>query len=467
MKKTIKNQIILKDGKSYFSIPIINPPSNISLNKFFDFRNSPGFIVKNNKIEKWYLTGLTNKDGITYIYGPKFEGNSLEEFLKLPLEKSLSYLEKLIATLIIIKNQLNKSLLIQLDNIYFLKNDSILFLPQNVLEMVKDLDKKYDFKKYSLINNPYLNKIEEKTSYNILILLYRLITKKFPFEGNTEEDIYSKIRNLNIIPPKIQNPEINEGISDYIVSLFNKDKYKTLSLIEWQKYINKIKNEKIINKISKEEKKERIKEYKRQKEILDKKYQKNIFWEQNKRKIIIISLSVIISSIILFSFLKTVLRPRVIKGFSPKQVVEAYYLSMNKLDHLTMSDCVINNAGKTDINEVMILYIMQKQSLAYENRSNVIFADEWDKKGRPPIKPPLFVFGVLNLVIKEESSNSEEVMFVATYEKWSNYIDEQETDEKRVKYRGSNIKDRMFLKKYKKYWIIYKLDRIENITIPE
>lgn len=464
MKETIKNKFLIKEGKSYFSIPINNPPANISLNKFFDFRNSPGFIVNQNKIEEWHFKGLTNKNDIAYIYGPKFEGSSLEEILKFPMNKALSYLDKLVNALITIKN---KSLPVQLDNVYFLKNEAILFLPQNVLDMVKNIDKKYDFKKYSLINNPYLNKIEEKISYNILILLYRMLTKKFPFEGNTEEEIYNKIRNFNIVPPRIQNPEINEETSDYIISLFNKDKYKSISLIEWEKYINKIKDEKITNKISKEEKNDLLNEYKKQKEILDKKYKKNIFWEKNKKRILITSLAVIFSFFILFSLLKNFFRPRVIKGFLPKQVIEAYYLSMNKLDHMTMTDCVIENAGKSDINEVMMLFILQKQSIVYEKRSNVIFADEWNAKGRPFVKPPQFVFGVINLNIIEVSSKAEEVIFVAYYDKWTQFIDEQENDEKRVKYKGSHIQDRIFLKKFKKYWAIYKINRIENVNLDE
>ncbi len=466
MKTIKKNQIILKNGKTFYCIQFNSIRKNINIQKFIDFGNSPGWIVNQNKIQEWYFSGITYINENSYIYGPNFDGNSLEEILTYPIAKALPYFEKLINSLEKLNKEINISFDLQLDNIYFLKNGDLLFLPPKVFEKIKDIDINYDFKKHQLINNPYLNKYSEKNSYSILILIYRLLTGKFPFESNSEEEILNKIRILNVIPPKLLNPEIKKKISDHISSLFKNNKYTDLSLLDWQKFFKKISNENIIEKISDKEKENYLEKYEKQKETLNNNFKKKIFWEKNNKRILAITIISIILCTSLFYYIKNLNKPRVIKDFPPEKVVETFYLSINKLDHLTMEECVINKAGKSDIDTVLSLYLNHKQSLAYTKESMIAFADEWDKKGRPIINPPSFIFGILNLNIKQESFDLEPV-FIVNYEKWLPDINQNEINEKRIQNKRYKIKDKLFLKKHKNYWLIYKLDRIEKNEIIE
>lgn len=464
MKKNKENRITLKNRKSYFCIPFKNSNRNINLYKFIEFNNSPGWLVSQNKIEEWFFSGIITKKETSYIYGADFKGICINEILSYPIDKALQFFIKLINALTILKEKINNLPVLRLDSIYFLENDKVLFLPSDVFDKIKNIDINYNYKNYSLINNPYLYKDQEKISYNFSTLLYRLLTNEFSFDDNNEDEIYNKIRNLKIIPPKFINPEIKDDVSNFITSLFKNNKFKHFELSNWKIIIEKWIKEGITEKITYNEKEKYKEEYEKQKIKSDKNFKKKIFWEKNHKKILMISVFSIAFLLFSFYLLKNYFRPRAIKGYPPEKVVETFYLSINKLDHITMGDCVIKNAGKSDIDQVLSLYINQKQSIAYTGKSNLIFAEEWDKKGRPIVNPPSYVYGILDLNIKKESGGTETI-YTASYEKWEPVINENESDEKRVQYQGFKIKDKVYLTKHKKYWLIYKIDRIEKNKI--
>jgi len=92
-------------------------------------------------------------------------------------------------------------------------------------------------------------------------------------------------------------------------------------------------------------------------------------------------------------------------GMEPVQLIESYYNSFEKLDHSWMEACVINNAGKDDINMVINLFIISKLRQAYEYnvRPSFISAKEWLESGGGQVN--LQVFGVTGLQL---TVNSEE-----------------------------------------------------------
>jgi hypothetical protein len=86
-------------------------------------------------------------------------------------------------------------------------------------------------------------------------------------------------------------------------------------------------------------------------------------------------------------------------GMEPVQVIESYYNSFGKLDHSWMEACVVNGAGKDDINMVMNLFIISKLRQAYEYnvRPSFISAKEWLEMGGGQVD--LQVFGVTDLQV--------------------------------------------------------------------
>jgi hypothetical protein len=93
-------------------------------------------------------------------------------------------------------------------------------------------------------------------------------------------------------------------------------------------------------------------------------------------------------------------------GMGPVQVVETYYNSFGKLDHMLMDACVIKSAGKDDINMVMNFYIISKLRQAYEQNlsPSIISARDWLEAGGGRVN--VQVFGITDLQITDSREQS-------------------------------------------------------------
>jgi hypothetical protein len=85
-------------------------------------------------------------------------------------------------------------------------------------------------------------------------------------------------------------------------------------------------------------------------------------------------------------------------GMDSRQVVETYYGAFGDLDHTLMEACVLNKAGRGDIEMVTRFFVTTKVRQAYEYTSSaVVSAGEWFEMGAPPTVTP--VIGVTDLAI--------------------------------------------------------------------
>jgi hypothetical protein len=196
-------------------------------------------------------------------------------------------------------------------------------------------------------------------------------------------------------------------------------------------------------------------------------FHRRIFWEKNWKTALIIAVVVIALGAGLGSVLKNVFAPRITRGYPPQKVVETFYASMNRLDHVTMAACVIDGAGKAEINEVTNLYVIARVSTGYEGRSNIVAADEWDKAGRPPIPSSQTLYGVTNLAITPDT-RARLPIFLVSYDKWTPVpSDDSTSGEPAVpRYQGQSVQDRVFLKQDRGDWVIYRIDRLRSSPLP-
>jgi len=141
-------------------------------------------------------------------------------------------------------------------------------------------------------------------------------------------------------------------------------------------------------------------------------------------------------------------------GMEPVQVIESYYNSFGKLDHMWMEACVINGAGKDDINMVMNLFIISKLRQAYENnlRSPFISAKEWLESGGGQVN--LQVFGVTDLQLTMNTPN--EVLYRVDYTLWVPGEAENEPE---------TVQDAMTDKKFVEYLPPKALRRSDFVTL--
>jgi hypothetical protein len=107
------------------------------------------------------------------------------------------------------------------------------------------------------------------------------------------------------------------------------------------------------------------------------------------------------------------------RGMEPLQVIEAYYNAFGELDHTLMDACVINKAGKRDIEMVTNFFVLSRVRQAYEYIPDIMLsAQKWQDQGSPLTKSQ--VFGVTDLDIRQTGGdeNAGELYYRASYTLW-------------------------------------------------
>jgi hypothetical protein len=103
---------------------------------------------------------------------------------------------------------------------------------------------------------------------------------------------------------------------------------------------------------------------------------------------------------------------------TPVQVAETYYGAFGGLDHTLMEACVINKAGKGDVDMVVNLYVISRMRQAYESMDAAVSAQAWLDAGSPETNQT--IFGVTGLVLTalETDESDGEVRMKADYTLW-------------------------------------------------
>ncbi|AEF80821.1 hypothetical protein [Leadbettera azotonutricia] len=107
------------------------------------------------------------------------------------------------------------------------------------------------------------------------------------------------------------------------------------------------------------------------------------------------------------------------KGMAPVQVAETYYGAFENLDHTQMEGCVINKAGKGDIDMVINLFVITRVRQAYETYSEANYAaQKWLDDGSPVTDRTVFGVTGLKLTTLDSDESDGEVSFRAAYTLW-------------------------------------------------
>jgi hypothetical protein len=435
-----------------------------SLGIFHDLKEQKGWLVGETGFKEWEFSGITRKTGKVIVYGPAAAGKDLFEVMDLPAVEALPYILRLARALKLLQERSVPLFKITLDGVIFVEGGDVLFLPPTVMLRIKDTRSlSYRIDAYEVVNHPY-RKAEPLVCFIFGTLLYKLATGEFPFTGDTEDAVRTKVRNLSVVPPHLLLPEIREDVSGVIMSSLNKP--ESSSLDKWVDTLEQWTREGISRRVMEAERKQLLVKAKTQQEKAEKNLRQKVFFERHGRTVAVVSVAVIVAGLLIGSILKNVLAPRVTRGFSPAQVVEAFYTGINRLDHMTMEDATIEGAGKSEINAAISLFVMNKQIEAYEGRSPLVPADLWIEDGRPKLVSPNYVYGVGNLEISEEQGEPDPV-FITTYERWSRTETDSEIGSSQATYDGYYVKDRVSLKLDKKDWVIFLIDTLETEPIKE
>jgi hypothetical protein len=437
-----------------------------ALTKILGLKSSPGWLVDAADAHEWRFIGTMERSGQIFLYGPDESGRSLESVLSLSISQALPYLSRLAEALSVLEQRGTPLFPLQTDAVLFSDAGSVLFLPPRVIREIRGLSPfSISRDSYEAINHPDLEG-QQRASFALASMLYRIIAGRYPFGGSTAEEIHEQARKLEILAPDRIVPELASEVSSAVMrGLCRPRNAAGLSLVEWTAKLKVWQSMDLMHEVQADEKEKLSRESISRQEEKNRNFRRRIFWEKNWKIAVVIAACAIGAGVVVGSYLTRAFAPRPTKGFSSSKIVETFYLSMNRMDSALMEACVVNKAGQGEINEATNLFVISRVTIAYEGKSNIAAADEWDAHGRPAIDPPQSVFGVTNLSIEKERPEPEP-MFIAVYEKWSPIPAEgegssQPSTDRSPRFEGRRIKDRVFLKIDKGDWVIYRIDRLE------
>ncbi|MBN1797106.1 MAG: hypothetical protein JW822_00920 [Spirochaetales bacterium] len=436
----------------------------LNFKKLVDLKNSPGWIVGRETIKEWYFSGFSSRDNKFYVSGPVAPGISLADILVLPAERAFTSMVLLTKACEKLLEHSSTPFELQLDTVYFLENNEILFLPPDIVRKAREFNpESYRFSVYSPFNNPYLQDQRSKLSFSLGSLFFRITAGVFPYQGSSVEEINAKMRAFTTVSPILSCPSLKPELADFFKTFFSEQFSYNLSLADWVKMFKKYSKEGVTKQISEQEKAAILEQAKSQADKSGKRFRSHLFFERQGRTILITSLIAIAALLVTGYYVSGFFKPRLTKGFSPAEVVEAFYSSVNKLDPRLMEDCVVDQAGGQELEEINRLYVNTRQQLSL-GYSTYIPASEWDRLGKPAIALGQFVYGITDLTITQEEDIPHPV-FQVSFSKWIPAQLPEDYQELSFNPQGFRIKELLYLKQDGEDWVIFKRLRLEEEKI--
>ncbi len=453
---------LAREGTDVLAIPVGVGRSEFVLTKLAELRKLPAQIIRDGEIAEWRFDGVLKHEGRLYLHGPYLGGVFLEEAIRKSFPAALPYLNRLIRALVALERRGRILEFIQTDSVYFLEEGGVLFLPPSLMRELRSMHPEpFKLQVFEMINHPDIEDPQKSLSFSVASLLYRVILGHYPFEAESEEEVHNLIRHARLLPLSLIEPGFREDLSRMILAGLDRGQDPVPSLEQWQEILAACKREGLYRDITEMEREQILRRARQETRKTDQAYRRKVFWQRHWRTVAIVSAAIVVTGALAGSLLKTVLAPRETRGFSPQEVVETYYQSMNDLNHTLMEDCVVDGAGKDTIREVINIYVLSRVSMGYEGRSNILPADLWDAQGRPELTDSQTVYGITDLELQQERGEPEPV-FRASYTKWfPKPADESQPDLSQAEGPGISsleIRERVYLRLDRKDWVIYRFE---------
>jgi hypothetical protein len=457
--------VIEEGGRKALAVPTGVSAADFIRSEIGSLQRESGWIVHDGGIEPWLIHGFTQREGQVHFWGDYVHGVQLEDCLDDSPEANLARLKSLTSALIRLRADKVPVFPLRTDGVSFLDDGSVLFMPPGMMQRIALLRPFSErVRTYNVINNPDVSG-ERAQSHSLGVLAYRMLLGEYPFTGEDDVAVNSRIRSLRVTPPSLQKPELSTELSDGIVRSIDRASKGHLTLEEWDALLFRSIAQGHLREVSEAERNAAFSRAREKSERSQKAYRRAVFFQRQWRLMAIVGGVLVVVGAVLGSILSNVLAPRVTRGFSPRKVVETFYTSMNTLDHMTMEDCVVNRAGQGEVNEAMNLFVLSRATMGYEGTSHIVSAADWDKEGRPELSSDKSLYGAIVREVKEEQGEPAPV-FLVTYQKWAPEPEATATspDETRRNY-GYDRVDRVRLKKDKGDWVINEIDRLSSIPV--
>jgi hypothetical protein len=460
-------QHIVEQGAAKLAVTLGSAGRSHAVARLSGLRASPGWHVDGEAVREWRFEGFAGRPDGACLFGPDLHGLTLAEVLERPLERAAPLLGRLADALGTLAERAVPPFPLQSDAIVLDDRGGVLFLPPDVMREMRALRPFAENRDtFEALNHPDLRG-ETLASFTLGACLYRAAVGRFPFMGTDAEEIHEQARKLAILPPARLAPGLREEASTLVMAALGRQRGQSARIADWRAGFAAWRREGIARPVEAAERERLAVEASSSEREAAKRFRIRRFWEKNWKIVAIAAAGAAMAGAVLGSILSGVFAPRATRGYPPRAVVETFYTAINRMDHSLMEDCVVDKAGQGEISEAMNLYVISRVQMGYEGRSNAIAADQWDKAGRPALKPGASVYGVTDLAIAEQSGEPAPV-YLATYEKWSpDNGDGGGASTLRTLHR--KLVDRVSLRRDKDDWVIFRIERLseETLTPPE
>jgi hypothetical protein len=350
--------------------------------------------------------------------------------------------------------------------VVLLDDGGVLFVPPEILSSIREHQGlTAQIEQFERFNFPDLDD-EKNLSFAFAVLGYRVLTGEYPFDGEDDEVIHNRMRASAHLPALYRRPELKPEISKALDATLNDPSDNVVPPIEWTRRFDAW-SEGYVRDLSEQERREIEEKAKLEAQRREKTFKRKEFGRKYGRRVAVIALIAVIVGSIPGTIIYNALQPRVTAGFGPAEVVRTFYTSVAELDHMTMEDCVIEDAGKPLIREVTNLFVLTRMRMSVEMQTGFVDAESWRNSGMPELENNMSPYGIANLKLNFVRGNEEEQVFDVEYEKWSPNYDSEVIDEHSVMLGiiGKQIEERLFLRRDKGDWVIYRIERTEEETL--
>ena len=455
---------ITQDGEVFLGVHLGSASKIWATKQFADNEQSEGWIIRGDQIELWKPKGFLEQDGKIYLYGAFHPGRTVQEVLNQSPDSATAYLYRLSKAINVFGSQDLKLPKFQSNGVLFLDEGGELFLPAALMERIRSTLIEADrIDTYELYNHPDLPQ-EQELSFSLGVLAYRVLTGALPYEAENEEELHQKMRDLEILSPKMRNPEITDEISDTIMRALKPGK-KTEArpdTVEWEAKLKSWNETGFSIPLGEEHRRQILENAARIEKRAQSSYRTRSYLRRNARLLTVIGIAVIGVGLFAGSMIRNALQPRVTLDKSPLEVVQIFYDGITGMDHQAVEDSVEGDAGKGEVSEATNLYVISRVRMGQEGTSGQYPAQQWKDDGMPELRDGYYVYGISDLKITAES----EEVFLAEYEKWQQATADTLSPEAKSRgYMAFTRKDRLYLRWDGKYWVIYQIDRLRDEII--
>ncbi len=453
------------EGEALLAIPAGPRHNQYSLAQLGAVAQSDGWIVSDfgaghsPTVGIWRFAGYRHYRGQVYVVGSWVDGVTLDAALGEPPSPARSRrLHRLAMALETLADRVDFTGPIQGDAVVFTDDDRLLLLPPTVMQRLNGV--KPPAERLASVER-YLHPHRtgpDQLAFALGVAIYRVLCGRYPFDGESEEEVHDRVRRLQLVSPRAFQPSAPVELSDAVLASLGQGAQAAPTLSAWSSLLGGRASAVALAELGDPPP---AASTAAEAEQAERRFARSRFLDRNWRRLLGWGAGATVALAILVPIVGRALAPPVTRGLQPAEVVELFYDSINALDTEPMEDAVTGDAGRALINETLHMFLESRMALAGRGPTRVVPAPEWDELGRPAA-PPFRVYGITDLEVRVEQDGTQPV-FAARYYFWTPNVEDVTVD---VRPPGLVVTERLRLRWNGKDWAIERLESLEREPVP-